>query len=57
MKDIYLYTNIGSWLDEKPDAEVKGIVRERTDHLIVIEDEEGFTQVINLDKLFCVVYQ
>jgi hypothetical protein len=56
MKEIFLYTNIGSWLDEKPDATINGTIRDRTDRILVIEDQEGYTQIVNLDKLFCVVY-
>jgi hypothetical protein len=56
MKEINIYASLGSWLDEKPEATIKGTVKSKTDHTIEIEDEEGYTQIIVLGKLFAVVY-
>ena len=56
MKDIYIYTNFNSWVDSEPEAVIKGTVTSKTEHLIEIIDEDGLTQIINLDRLFAVVY-
>ncbi len=56
MKDIYLYASIESWLREEPDATVKGYVQRHSDYLLEVKDEKGFVQLINLAKLFAVVY-
>lgn len=56
MKDIYLYVSLSSWQNEQPDAVVKGEVISRNNSLIEIKDESGFTQIINLDRLFVIVY-
>ncbi|MDA8235155.1 MAG: hypothetical protein M0Z31_10215 [Clostridia bacterium] len=56
MKDIYIYESIDSWLKEEPEATLKGYVQRHTDLLLEIRDDKGFTQFINLSKLFAVVY-
>jgi hypothetical protein len=56
MKDIYIYSRIEGWIDEKPDTVVKGVVKGKTDKYIEIQDENGYTQILVLDKLFAVVY-
>ena len=56
MKDIYFYVSIGSWQNEQPDAVVKGEVVSKSNGFIEIKDEAGFTQIVNLDRLFAIVY-
>jgi hypothetical protein len=56
MKDIYLYSTIDSWISEAPDATVRGIVNNKTTHFIEIVDENGYTQIINLDRVFAIVF-
>ena len=56
MKDIYLYGSMDSWLDEKPDAILKGIVTDKKEAVVTIQDENGYTQIININRLFAIVY-
>lgn len=56
MKDIFLYSTLDSWLREEPDATLKGYVQRHSDYLLEVKDEKGFIQLINLSKLFAVVY-
>ncbi len=56
IKDIYIYTHFESWLDETPDATLKGSVSLKNNNIIEIIDEQGLTQIINMEKLFAVVY-
>jgi hypothetical protein len=56
VKDIYFYINISSWLSETPDGVLKGAVISKTGNYLEILDENGYTQIINLEKLFAVVY-
>ena len=56
MKEIFIYTNFSSWLEEKPDAVIKGTVTRNYEGYIEVRDENGLTQLINMEKLFAVVY-
>jgi hypothetical protein len=56
MREIFLYSTINSWVDETPDATIRGVVNIKTDSYIEFTDENGYTQIINLDRLFAVVY-
>lgn len=56
IKDIYFYSNIQSWLNESPDATIKGTIISKSSGFIEIQDENGYTQIINLDKLYAIVY-
>lgn len=56
IKDIYIYTTINSWVAETPDATIRGTVNSKENGYIEILDENGFTQIINIDRLFAVVY-
>jgi hypothetical protein len=56
MKDIYFYETIDDWNNERPTTSVKGRVVSKTESYIEIYDENGFTQLININKLFAVVY-
>lgn len=55
--EIYVYSNIASWNNEKPDAEIKGRIALKTDKFIEIQDDGGYRQIIELDKVFAVVYR
>ncbi len=55
-KDIFLYATLSAWLQENPDGSVKGTVMSKNGSIIEILDENGLTQLINLDKLYAVVY-
>jgi hypothetical protein len=56
MKEIYIYASLSSWIDESPEATIKGIVNNKSTNHIEILDENGFTQIINIDKLYAIVY-
>jgi len=56
MREIYIYTCFSSWLEEKPDAVINGTVLEKNSRFIELADENGYTQILVLDKLFAVVY-
>jgi len=56
LKDIYIYSRIDSWIAEKPDTVIRGTVKGRSDGCIEIQDENGYTQLLVLEKLFAVVY-
>jgi len=56
MREIYIYTTFSSWLEERPDAVVNGTVLEKNSRFIELADENGYTQILVLDKLFAVVY-
>lgn len=56
MKNIYIYESISSWNAETPEATIKGYVVNKINGIIEITDENGFTQLINLAKIFAVVY-
>jgi hypothetical protein len=56
MKNIYMYLTFNSWISETPDAEIRGNVVKVSSNIIEITDEQGYTQIINLDNLFAVVY-
>ncbi len=55
-KDINIYLDAQSWLDESPDVVLKGTVNYRGEGYIEIQDEKGYTQILNLTRLFAVVY-
>jgi hypothetical protein len=55
-KEINIYLTFDSWMDEKPDAVIRGIVKFKGDSHVEIQDENGFTQIMNLNKLFAIVY-
>lgn len=56
MKDINIYADINSWLDESPTAVIRGYVSSKNDTFVEIVDENGYTQLLNMTKLFAVVY-
>lgn len=55
-KDIYIYIDAQGWIEDKPSTVLKGTVASRSDGYIEILDENGYTQILNLAKLFAVVY-
>jgi hypothetical protein len=56
LKEIYIYFEPKSWLNEQPEATIHGRVTEKSDKYIQIEDDNGLTQLIILDKVFAIVY-
>jgi hypothetical protein len=56
MQDIYIYTTVEDWNDDKPEGVLKGTVEEVHENYIKIRDENNLTQIIVLSKLFAVVY-
>ena len=56
MKEIYFYENIMDWINESPSTSIKGIVVSKNESYIEISDENGYTQLININKLYAVVY-
>lgn len=56
MRDIYIYSCLQFWMDETPDTTIHGRIVNRGESFIEIEDDHGYTQLINLEKLFAVVY-
>ncbi|MHC9541229.1 MAG: hypothetical protein AB9903_17130 [Vulcanimicrobiota bacterium] len=56
MKEIFIYSTLNGWLNDKPDTVLNGEVKEKFDGYIEIQDAEGYTQILVLDKLFAVVY-
>lgn len=55
-KEINIYKDFMSWMNEAPDAVITGSVESKNSQFIEIIDENGYTQIINLDKLFAIVY-
>lgn len=55
-KDIYIYVSIQSWLDERPDATLRGTVTNAGGSVIEIVDENNLHQLLNVERLFAVVY-
>jgi hypothetical protein len=55
-KEINIYVSFESWNREMPDSVIRGSVVEKSDGYIVVADENGYTQIINLNKLYAVVY-
>lgn len=57
MREISIYITAQAWLDDKPEAVIKGSVYVNNNgNYIEIKDENGYTQIISLDKVFAVVY-
>lgn len=56
VKDIYIYTTIDAWLREEPDTVIKGSVNSKGNNWIEIIDENDLHQIINIEKLFAIVY-
>lgn len=56
MKEIYIYSTLKAWLSEKPDATLKGKVVSHDGSVIEILDENNYTQLINVEAIFAVVF-
>ena len=56
MKEIYIFSTLKSWLDDKADTSIKGTVISKDKNYIEIHDENGYTQLINLSMVFAIVY-
>ncbi|KNY26090.1 hypothetical protein [Pseudobacteroides cellulosolvens] len=55
-KEINIYITFDSWMKEEPDAVIKGAIKFKGESHLEIQDENGYTQIINLNKLYAVVY-
>ncbi len=55
-RDIYIYGSMQSWLDEAPDAVLRGTVSNIGPTMIEVVDENNLHQLINIERLFAVVY-
>ena len=56
MKEIYIYTTIDGWIKDEPFTTINGEVKSKEGSFIEIADENGFTQVINMERVFAIVY-
>jgi hypothetical protein len=56
MKEIFIYSTLEAWMNDRPDTTLNGKVKNINNQLLEISDENGFTQIINLEKLFAIVY-
>lgn len=56
VKDINIYLTFESWMNETPDTVIKGSVNFKGSNHIEILDENNYTQIINLNKIFAIVY-
>lgn len=56
VKDIYIYSTLEAWLREEPDTVIRGSVNSKGNNWIEIVDENNLYQIINLDRLFAIVY-
>ncbi|MGE5474551.1 MAG: hypothetical protein ACM3UU_10055 [Ignavibacteriales bacterium] len=57
MREIFIYTSPDQWDKDEPFSSVKGDVINKTEKYIEIIDENGYTQIINIDKVFAIVYK
>lgn len=57
MSEINIYISFESWYKEMPDATINGTVINQKDNIIEIADNEGFTQIINVDRCFAITYK
>lgn len=57
MTDINIYITFESWYKERPDATISGTIMNQKDNIIEIVDNEGFTQIINIDKCFAITHK
>jgi hypothetical protein len=56
MKDIFFYDTMEAWINETPSTSLKGYIVSKNDNYIEISDSNGYTQLININKLFAVVF-
>ena len=57
MNEIAIYSDIRLWLVDEPDTVIKGEIVSRREGIIEIYDELGFTQIININKIYAVVFK
>jgi len=57
MREIFIYTSADQWDKDEPFSSVKGDVVNKSEKYIEIIDENGYTQIINMDKVFAIVYK
>jgi hypothetical protein len=56
MKEIYFFSTLKSWLEDKADTSIRGMVISKDKNYIEIQDENGYTQLINISMLYAIVY-
>lgn len=57
MSEINIFITFESWYKERPDATISGTISNRRDKIIEILDNEGYTQIINIDRCFAITYK
>jgi hypothetical protein len=56
LKNIYIYLTAENWNNDKPEVVILGSVVSQHESYIEIRDEKGYMQIINIQKVFAVVY-
>ena len=56
MKDIYIYITPENWNKDKPEVTIFGNVISNNENYVEIRDDKGYTQIINIQKVFAIVY-
>ncbi|SEV87166.1 hypothetical protein [[Clostridium] fimetarium] len=56
MKDIYIYITPENWNKDKPEVTIFGNVISNNENYVEIKDDKGYTQIINIQKVFAIVY-
>lgn len=56
MKDIYIYITPENWNKDKPEVTIFGNIISKGENYVEIKDDKGYTQIINLQKVFAIVY-
>lgn len=55
--EIFFYETMEEWVNDNPSTSIKGYVVSKNQNYIEISDENGFTQIININKLYSIVYR
>lgn len=56
MKDIYIYITPENWNKDKPEVTIFGNIINKGENYVEVKDDKGYTQIINLQKVFAIVY-
>jgi len=56
LKDIYIYITPENWNKDKPEVTIFGNVISNNENYVEIKDDKGYTQIINIQKVFAIVY-
>lgn len=57
MKEINIYKSMNSWLDERPEAVIRGVVQKKDGNIVEILDENNYVQLININSIYALVYE